>query len=155
MKKHYIHIALTIILAVALVIETFVLIDVNEERKYGSSGIDSICYSEFASFCSGCWVNWEAMDEAARVRQREENDRHLYTAYRLCSGSSYAENENFVLLVGYLYQLSEKGTLYDVMDGDMAERLNAFYPHLGKEDGSALAGDIYDRLSALAALREE
>lgn len=155
MKKHYIHTALTIILAAALVIETVVLIDVNEERKYRSSGIDSICYSEFASFCSGSWVNWEAMDEEARADQKEKNYQHLYVAYRLCGGTSYAGNENFVLLVGYLYQLSVKDILYDIMDDDVAESLNAFYPHLDKEDSSALAGDIYDRLSALAALKEE
>jgi len=153
MKKHYIHVALTVVLAVALVTASIILADVNEERKFLKSNVDDRCYSEFASFCQGLRMKWDEMDEEACARQKEENLRHLYTARRLYSISSYSEDKNFGLLLGYLYQLSIKGELYGIMDDDIADRLNFLYPHLGKEDGSALAKDAYDRLAALAALK--
>lgn len=155
MKKHHIHVVLTIVLAVALVTATIILINVNEERKFLQSNVDTLCYSEFSSFCQGLWVKWDEMDEEACARQKEENLRHLYTAHRLYSISSYSEDENVGLLLGYLYQLSIKGELYGIMDDDMADRLNFLYPHLGKEDGSALAKDAYDSLVALAASKEQ
>ena len=155
MKKHYLHTALTIVLAVTLVVVTVIFINVNEDKKFLKSNVDTQCYSEFASFCQGCRVNWDGMDEETRARQKEENLRHLYTALQLYSYSSYSDNQDFGLLLGYLYQLSLKGELYDIMDDDNVDRLNYLYPHIGKEDGPALAKDAYDRLAALAVSKEQ
>lgn len=149
MKKHYFHTALTIVLAAALVAVTVIFINVNEDKKFLKSNVDILCYSEFASFCQGCRVNWGEMAAEACVRQKEENLRHLYTAYQLYSYSSYSDNPDFGRLLGYLYQLSLKGELYDIMDDDMVDRLNYLYPHIGKEDGPELTKDAYDRLAAL------
>ena len=153
MKKHHLQVALTIVLAITLVIATLVLVDVNEERKFLRFNVDTRCYSEFSSFCQGCRVKWDEMDEEARTQQKEENQRHLYTALQLYGFSSYLEDENFGSLLHYLWKLSIKGELYEIMDDDMADQLNALYPHLGKEEGSALAKDAYDRLVGLAALK--
>ena len=155
MKKHYFHTALTVILAAALVAGTVIFINVNEDKKFLKSNVDILCYSEFASFCQGCRVNWEGMDAETCVRQKEENLRHLYTTYQLYSYSSYSDNPDFGRLLGYLYQLSLKGELYDIMDDDMVDRLNYLYPHIGEEDGSALAKDAYERLAALSTLKEQ
>ena len=71
MKKHYLHTALTIVLAVTLVVVTVIFINVNEDKKFLKSNVDTQCYSEFASFCQGCRVNWDGMDEETRVRAKK------------------------------------------------------------------------------------